>query len=78
MIVSNFDNTDGIRDKLFKDLGDNFQFDKSMIQFTTTANSRVANDQSAFAEYCYGGMTSCKTGDPEACIKSMPPQWMNL
>ena len=78
MIVSNFDNTDGIRDKLFKDLGDNFQFDKSMIQFTTTANSRVANDQAAFAEYCYGGMTSCKTGDPEACIKSMPPQWMNL
>jgi hypothetical protein len=78
MIVSNFDNPDGIRDKLFRDLGDNFQFDRSMIQFTTNANTQIPNDQTSFAEFCYGGMTSCKTGDPGACLKTMPPQWMNL
>ena len=78
MVVNNFDNPDGIRDKLFKDLGDNFQFDRSMIQFTTTANTQIPNDQTSFAEFCYGGMTSCKTGNPDACLKTMPPQWMNL
>ena len=78
MVVNNFDNPDGIRDKLFKDLGDNFQFDRSMIHFTTNANTQIPNDQSSFAEFCYGGMTSCKTGNPEACLKTMPPQWMNL
>ena len=78
MVVSNFDNPDGIHDKLFRDLGDNFQFDRSMIQFTTTANTQIPNDQTSFAEFCYGGMTSCKTGDPVACLKTMPPQWMNL
>lgn len=78
MVVSNFDNPDGIHERLFRDLGDNFQFDRSMIQFTATANTQIPNDQKTFAEFCYGGMTSCKTGDPEACTKTMPPHWMNL
>lgn len=78
MVVSNFDNPEGIHERLFRDLGDNFQFDRSMIQFTATANTQIPNDQKTFAEFCYGDMTSCKTGNPEACIKTMPPQWMNL
>ena len=78
MVVSNFDNPEGIHERLFRDLGDNFQFDRSMIQFTATANTQIPNDQKTFAEFCYGDMTSCKTGNPEACLKTMPPQWMNL
>lgn len=78
MVVSNFDNPEGIHERLFRDLGDNFQFDRSMIQFTATANTQIPNDQKTFAEFCYGDMTSCKTGDPEACTKTMPTHWMNL
>ena len=48
--------------KLFTDLGDAMSFEQSMQRFYTTANSRVANDQKAFAEFCYGNMPSCKSG----------------
>jgi len=46
--------------KLFQDLGDNIEFESSMRNFYTTANTQVPNDQKAFAEFCYGGMKSCK------------------
>ena len=56
----NSDNID-IKDKLFKDLGDNFLFDKSFMRnFYSTANTRIPNDQKSFSEYLYGSMTSCK------------------
>lgn len=77
MVISNFDNPEGIRERLFNDLGDNFQFDRSMIQFTSTASTQIPNDQKTFAEFCYGGMTSCKEGNQEACTKTMPPNWIN-
>ena len=53
--------------KLFQDLGDNIEFDSSMRSFYATANTQVPNDQKAFAEFCYGGMKSCKEGDGLAC-----------
>ena len=53
--------------RLFQDLGDNIEFDTSMRSFYTTANTQVPNDQKAFAEFCYGGMKSCKEGDELAC-----------
>ncbi len=46
--------------RLFQDLGDTIGFETSMRNFYTTANTQVPNDQKAFAEYCYGGMKSCK------------------
>ena len=60
-----------INDKLFKDLGDDFIFDRSMRNFYSTANTKVVpGDQKAFAEYLYGDMTSCKDGDPLACERN--------
>ena len=58
-------------DKLFKDLGDDFMFDRSMRNFYTTPNTKVVpGDQKAFAEFLYGDMQSCKDGDPIACEKN--------
>jgi hypothetical protein len=62
--------------KLFLDLGDAMSFEQSMQRFYTTANSRVANDQKAFAEFCYGNMPSCKSGNSLACLKENP-RWIN-
>ena len=69
-IVGNFDNNENIKKTLFDDQGDNFEFEQSMRQFYTTANSRVPNNQSEFARFCYGNMASCKDGDVEMCLKS--------
>ena len=77
MVVNNFDDKKGIDERLFKDLGDSFQFDRSMIQFNATANTTIPNDQKSFAEFCYGDMISCKEGNELACSRSMPPNWTN-
>jgi hypothetical protein len=70
---------DKVNSKLFKDAGDNMEFDFSMRQFYTTPNSEVANNQKAFAEFCYGDMISCKEPSEQglACLKNMPPRWTN-
>lgn len=60
-----------IDERLFKDLGDNFTFEQSMRNFTTTPNTQIPNDQKGFAEYCYGGMVSCKDGDGLACERNV-------
>ena len=69
-IVGNFDNNENIKKNLFDDQGDNFEFEQSMRQFYTTANTRVPNNQKEFARFCYGNMASCKDGDVEMCLKS--------
>ena len=56
--------------KLFNDLGDKFQFEQSMRQFYSTANTRVPNNQKDFAQFCYGNMASCKEGDEFMCEKN--------
>ncbi len=55
-----------IKDKLFADLGDEIVFNRSMLQYNTTANTQVPNDQKAFQEYLYGNMISAKEGNPIA------------
>ena len=72
MIVNNFDNDDTIRDKLFSDLGDNFEFEQSMRNFYTTANTTIPNGQEDFAKFCYGDMISCKEGNKMACARHNP------
>ena len=62
--------------RLFLDLGDNINFESSMQRFYTTANTRVGNDQTAFAKYCYGEMPSCKEGDELQCTKNNA-RWIN-
>jgi len=76
MVVENF-GVPGIDKRLFKDLGDNFEFDRSMRNWYTTANTRVPNDQKSFAEFCYGDMISCKEVNENALTRSYPPQWIN-
>ena len=69
-IISNFDNNETIKKNLFDDQGDNFEFEQSMRQFYSTANTRIPNNQKDFARFCYGNMASCKDGDVEMCFRN--------
>jgi hypothetical protein len=60
-----------IADKLFKDLGEQLEFEQSMRNFYSTPNTTIPNDQAAFAEFCYGGMISCKEGNLFACARNL-------
>jgi len=68
---------DNINDKLFRDIGDTWDFDKSMRNWYTTPNTQIPNDQKSFTDFCYGNMKSCKDGDMISCISpgSNPPRW---
>jgi hypothetical protein len=66
------DGNPDLEDRLFRDLGDNYEFSKSMRNYFATPNTRVANDQHAFAQYCYGSMISCKEGNLMACGRANP------
>lgn len=46
--------------QLYGDLGENFYLDQSNRNFFSTANTRIANDQGAFADFLYGNMPSSK------------------
>ena len=62
--------TRDIYNKLFSNLGDSCEFEHSMRSFYATPNTRVDNDQAAFAKFCYGDMRSCKEGDEYACSRN--------
>ena len=78
-VVSNFDNQTDIDKRLFRDIGDTWEFEQSMRTWYATPNTQVPNDQKAFAEYCYGDMISCKEGNGIACTLpgAMPPHWID-
>jgi hypothetical protein len=65
-------NSTGLDDRLFRDLGDNYEFSNSMRNYFATPNTRIPNDQHAFAEFCYGSMISCKEGNMLACARANP------
>ena len=67
-IESNFDDPK-ISEKLFQDLGDKFTFDRSMRQWHSMPNTEIPNDQTSFADWCYGDMISGKEGDELAMLK---------
>ena len=46
--------------QLYGDLWENFQLDQSNRVFNSTPNTRVSNDQTAYAKYLYGDMPSAK------------------
>lgn len=56
--------------QLFSSLTDNFNLEQSNRTFFSNPNTKIPNDQGAFAEYLYGNINSCKDGDVEACIKN--------
>lgn len=70
--ISSEFNDPNIDEKLFRDLGDAFDFDRSMRNFYATPNTKIPNDQGSFAEFCYGSMISCKENNGLACIKDNP------
>ena len=55
--------------QLFGDLGEEFEFDQSQWSFYSTPNTKIPNDQGAFADYLYGNMPSCRDGDAFACVQ---------
>ena len=55
--------------QLFGDLGEQFEFDQSQWSFYSMPNTKIPNDQGAFANYLYGDMPSCRDGDAFAFIK---------
>ena len=55
--------------QMFSSLTDKFYLDQSNRAFFSTANTKVANDQGAFAQYLYGNMPSCRDGDGMACVQ---------
>ena len=61
-----------LEDRLFRDLGDNYEFSNSQRNFFATPNTRIPNDQGAFADFCYGTMISCKEGNELACARANP------
>jgi hypothetical protein len=60
-----------IADKLFNDLGEQLEFEQSMRQFYSNPGTTIPNDQTAFAEFCYGSMISCKEGNLFACARNL-------
>jgi len=55
--------------QLFNNLYDNFDLDQSNRVFNATANTRVVNDQGAFAQFLYSNlMYSGKENTPEGAI----------
>ena len=60
-----------IGDRLFTDLGDQFVFEQSMRPFYSMPSTTIPNDQTGFAEFCYGNMVSCKEGNRFACNRNL-------
>jgi hypothetical protein len=54
--------------QLFGDLKNNYDLDKSMMRFYSTANTKIANDQGAFAKWLYSDYPSGKDDGPEGAI----------
>lgn len=55
--------------QLFGDLYENFKLDQSNRNFYSTPNTKVVNDQAAFAQYCYGDMPSAKESSIDGNIQ---------
>jgi|LauGreSBDMM110SN_4_FD.fasta_scaffold02409_6 hypothetical protein len=55
--------------QLFGSMTDKFYLDQSNRTFFSTANTKVVNDQGAFADFLYGDMPSCRDGDAMACVQ---------
>lgn len=56
--------------QLFGDLGERYAFDtQSQWYFYSTPNTKVCNDQGAFADYLYGNMPSARNGNAFALVQ---------
>ena len=56
--------------QLFGDLGERYEFDtQSQWYFYSTPNTKVCNDQGAFADFLYGNMPSARNGNAFALVQ---------
>jgi hypothetical protein len=60
-----------ITDKLFKGLGEELEFEQSMIQIVSNPSTTIPNDQTGFAEFCFGSMISAKEGNMFAAARNL-------
>ena len=60
-----------LADRLFSNLGDNYDFEKSMRPFVSNNATTIPNDQQGFSDFCYGDMISCKEGNLFACARNL-------
>lgn len=63
--------------KLYRGLGDQLTFEQSMQRFVSNPATTIPNNDKAFKEFCYGGMTSCKDGNPFACAQNMSRRYVS-
>ena len=63
-------NQPDIANKLFKDINEELNFEQSLRPFFSTSNTTIPNDQSGFADFCYGNSISCKEGNLFACARN--------
>ena len=61
--------------QLYGDLYENYQKDNSMMRFYSTPNSRIANDQGAFASWLYSQMPSAKEDTPLGNLQRYKNNW---
>lgn len=54
--------------QIYGDVKDNFDLENSMRVFHSMPNTRVADDQGAYAQFLYGNMYSGKESTPEGAI----------
>lgn len=60
-----------IAEKLFSDLGEKINLEQSLRPFHSNPSTTIPNDQTAFANFCYGSMVSCKENNQFACAKNV-------
>ena len=63
---------ENVDQQLYGDSAQNAEFQHSQRNFYATANTRVANNQTAFANWLYGNMPSSKEQNPFALMKNNP------
>jgi len=60
-----------LTNKLYRGLGDQLSFEQSQQRFYSNPATTIPNNDKAFKDFCYGGMTSCKEGNPFACAQNL-------
>jgi hypothetical protein len=70
MVINSNSTQPDIADKLFKNLGDEFDFEQSMRPFVSQPNTTTCSDQNGFANFCYGSMVSAKEGNLFAAARN--------
>lgn len=54
--------------QLYGDLKDNYDLDNAMMRFYSNANTKIGNDQGAFANWLYSNMPSGKSSEPDGAF----------